>query len=682
MPLTREDQLALGLPPPAKGEEEFSKVEISKAKKPKRFLHRQRITLSEKDMAKVRERMFKVVSEWEANTTLLHQRLRRYNNQLEGIKAPKDFPWKDSSNLHIPMTEIHITTIHSILSETLVYGDPIWTSKLTIPEGPDATAVDRDIEAFLNFVTRGHLELEDKMDQFLFNACRDPLSILAMDWVEEYETRFDIATFDSVADFQKRFASPKEAGCSEEAYRGFIAQINDPKDGQAVVKVKEYAVSYRGPHARNVELKDFVVVPVTSPNIRYAMFYGDQFTERSNYFRVRANAKWFDKEEVETMLTKPGSSQARDLISQQQDRIEGLGRARETPVDEYHCVQGNLSIDLNDDGEEELYHVVFHKDTKSVLRFEEYPYWHNRPNYIPGRIRGRSNRLLGRCIPDMLFDLNEEVDTQHNQRIDARTITLVPSFKKKDISALNQARNDQFFFPGVTFIVKTMDEFEQMKITQTDMGQSLQEEANLFQVAETLTGATAARSGQSNQKDPRAPAKKVQALIAQSNQKIDSYIKWLKPALNEIGSQILDLYYQFTPEYVSFPAFDKGTKAWVVKDIQRKFLRSRTRSVEIARTSVADNPDTEAQRALVEYQIWSKSQLVNQGELTRRTMLRTRVKNIDSLMLSPQEQAQQAQQQGMHKQLQDGPQGDDQPNGMRQGSPDLSPQVLTKGKPK
>lgn len=626
--------------------------------------------------------MFKAVSEWENNTTLLHQRLRRYNNQLEGIKAPKDFPWKNSSNLHIPMTEIHITTIHSILSETLVYGDPIWASKLTMPEGPDATAVDRDVEAFLNFVTRGHLELEDKMDQYLFNACRDPLSIMVLDWVEDYETRFDIATFDSVSDFQNRFRSPKEAGCSEESYKAFIAQINDPKDGQAVVKVKEYAVAYRGPHGRIVELKDFVIVPVTSPTIRYAMFYGDQFTERANYFRVRAESKWFDKDEVETMLEKPGTSQARDLISQQQDRIEGLGRARETPVDEYHCVQGNLSIDLDDDDEEELYHVVFHKDTKAVLRFEEYPYWHNRPNYIPGRIRGRSNRLLGRCIPDMLFDLNEEVDTQHNQRIDARTITLVPSFKKKDISQVNLSRNDQFFYPGVTFTVKTMDEFEQMKITQTDMGQSLQEESNLFQIAETLTGATAARSGQSNQKDPRAPAKKVQALIAQSNQKIDSYIKWLKPSLNEIGSQILDLYYQFTPDYVSFPAFDKGTKSWITKDIQRKFLRSRTRSIEIARTSVADNPDTEAQRALVEYQIWSKSQLVNQDELTRRTMLRTRVKNIDSLMLSKQEQMQQSQEQGMHKQLQEGPQGDDQPNGMREGGPDLSPQTLTKGKPR
>lgn len=681
MSLTREDQLALGLPPPAKGEEEFSRVEISKAKKPKRFLHRQRITLSENDALRVRDRMFKVVTEWENNTTLLHQRLRRYNNQLEGIKAPKDFPWKNSSNLHIPLTEIHLTTIHSILSETLIYNDPVWTSKLTIPEGPEATAVDRDVEAFLNFVTRGHLQLEDPMDQFLFNACRDPLSVMVLDWVEDYETRFDIAVFDSVSDFQNRFTSPKEAGCSLDTYKEFIAQINGP-EGQAVVKVKEYAVAYRGPLGRIVELKDFVIVPVTSPTIRYAMFYGDQFTQRANYFKTLANAKWFDDEEVEAMLSKPGTSEARDLISQQQDRIEGLGRARSTPVDEYHCVQGNLSIDLDNDDEEELYHVVFHKDTKAILRFEEYPYWHNRPNYIAGRIRGRSNRLLGRCVPDMLFDLNEEVDTQHNQRIDARTITLVPSFKKKDISQVNLARIDQSFYPGVTFTVKTMDEFEQMQITQTDMGQSLQEEANLFQVAETLTGATAARSGQSSTRDPRAPAKKVQALIAQSNQKIDSYIKWLKPAMNEIGSQILDLYYQFTPDYVSFPSFDKGTKTWVTKDIQRKFLRSRTRSIEIARTSVSDNPDTEMQRALVEYQIWSKNQLVNQEELTRRTMLKTRVKNIDSLILGPKERMQQSQEQGIHKQLQNGPQGDDQPNGMREGGPDLSPQTLTKGRPK
>jgi hypothetical protein len=678
-PLTNDQQNDLGLTPPPLGEEEVSKVSIEKISDDEEHIYRQRITLNEVDAARVRELMFKAVTEWENNTTLLHNRLRRYNNQMEGIKTPKDFPWKNSSNLHIPITEIHINGTHSILVETVINNDFIWKCRVTLPEDPQAPEVNRDIEEFVDYKSRGELAIDQKLDEYLYNACRDPLALWAMDWVEEYETRFDVAIFQDVDSFQQRFPDPKTAGVTPERYQKLISKILEKPPLR--IKVKEYCVKFRGPYARIVELKDFVIVPVTSPSIRYALFYGDVFTERDNYFRVRANMDWYDKTEVETMLAKPGSQNARDLVSQQQDRIEGLGRARSTPVDERHCVQGNLSIDLNNDGEEELYAVVFHKDTKSILRFEEYPYWHNRPNYIPAGLRKRSNRLLRRCINDMLFDINEEIDTQHNQRIDARTITLVPSFLKKSTSLVKLDRSDQFFYPGVCFTVQSMDELKQMPISQTDMGQSLQEESNLMQIAELETGWISARGGQSNPKDPRASGKKTQALIGQSNQRIDAYLKSLKPSIDEIGSQILELYYQFSPDHVSYPTFSPETKQWIEKDIQRRMLRSRARSIALSHASVLDNPDITAQRALVKYQVWSKNQLINQKELTKRTMLDMREKDIETLMLSDQQSMQQSQQQGIHEQLKGGPDGEGgEATGRKQGGPDLNPQTLTRKK--
>lgn len=676
-PLSSAEQNDLGLTPPPLGEEEVSKVTIENISDDEEHIYRQRLKLSEKDKSKVRDLMFRALKEWEDNTTLLHNRLRRYNNQMEGIKTPKDFPWKNSSNLHIGMTEIHISGVHSILVETILNNDFIYKCKVTLPEDPQATTVNRDIEEFLDYKSRGDLKIDARINEYIFNACRDPLALVAMDWVEEYETRFDIGIFNDADSFQKRFPDPETAGVSPERYNKLIQKILEKPPLR--IKVKEYSVKFRGPHARIVELKDFVIVPATSPSIKYSLLYGDMFTERDNFFNVRANMDWYDKSEVKKMLEQPGSSEARDLVSQQQDRIEGLGRARSTPVDERHCFQGNLSVDLNGDGEEEVYGIVFHKDSKSILRFEEYPYWHNRPNYIPTGLRKRSNRLLYRCINDMLFDINEEIDTQHNQRIDARTVTLVPSFMKKDTSSVNLARADQAFYPGVCFTVKSMDEFKQMEIRQTDMGQSLQEEANLMQVGELLTGWTAARGGQTSQKDPRASGKKTQALIAQSNQKIDAYLKCIKPALDEIGSQTLELYYQYAPDHVSYPKFDPETRQWIERDIKRSQLRNRARAIEISHASVMDNPDVTAQRALVKYQVWSKNPIVNQPELTRRTMLDMREKNIDSLIMSSQDAMNQSAQQGQHAQLQGGPDGESQePTGRRQGGPDLNPQTLTK----
>lgn len=683
-PLSSAEQSDLGLTPPPLGEKEVSKVSIDTISDEEENIYRKRMNLSDADRERVREFMFKAVKEWEDNTTLLHSRLRRYNNQMEGIKTPKDFPWKNSSNLHIGLTEIHISGVHSILVETILNNDFIYKCKVTLPEDPQASFVNRDIEEFLDYKCRGDLEIDKRINEYLFNACKDPLALIAMDWVEEFETRFDIGVFEDVDTFQKRFPDPETAGVSPERYKKLISKIQTAPPLR--IKVKEYAVKFRGPSARIVELKDFVIVPVTSPSIKYSLLYGDMFTQRDDFFRVRANMDWFDPKEVKTMLAQPGSSSSRDLVSQQQDRIEGIGRTRLTPVDERHCFQGNVRIRLSDDAEkkyaeEETYSIVFHKDTKAILRFEEYPYWHNRPNYIPTGLKKRSNRLLYRCINDMLFDINEEIDTQHNQRIDARTITLVPSFMKKSTSLVNLARSDQFFYPGVCFTVQSMDEFKQMEIRQTDMGQSLQEESNLMQVAELLTGWTAARGGQANPKDPRASGKKTQALIGQSNQRIDAYLKTMKPALDEIGSQTLELFYQFSPDHVSYPKFDSDTRKWIERDIQRKMLRSRARSIEVSHASVMDNPDITAQRALVKYQVWSKNQLVNQEELTRRTMLDMREKNIETLMLSKEDAMKQSQEQGQHEQLKAGPDGDSQePTGRRQGGPDLSPQTLTKSK--
>ena len=683
-PLDSAAQSELGLTPPPLGEEEVSKVSIQNIPDDEKHIYRQRLTLSEADANTVRELMFKAVTEWENNTTLLHNRLRRYNNQMEGIKTPKDFPWKNSSNLHIPLTEIHISGVHSILVETVINNDFIWKCRVTLPEDPQSSEVNRDIEEFVDYKSRGDLAIDQKLDEYLYNACRDPLALWAMDWVEEYETRFDVAIFQDVDSFQKRFPDPETAGVTPERYQKYIEKILTKPPLR--IKVKEYCVKFRGPYARIVELKDFVIVPATSPSIKYALFYGDVFTERDDFFRTRANMDWYDRKEVQRMLDQPGSSNARDLVAQQQDRIEGLGRARSTPVDERHCVQGNLRIRLKSDtekeyAEEELYSIVFHKDSKSILRIEEYPYWHNRPNYIPAGLRKRSNRLLRRCINDMLFDINEEIDTQHNQRIDARTVTLVPSFLKKSTSLVKLDRSDQFFYPGVCFTVQSMDELKQMDIKQTDMGQSLQEESNLMQVAELQTGWIAARGGQANPKDPRASGKKTQALIGQSNQRIDAYLKSLKPSIDEIGSQILELYYQFAPDHVSYPKFNPETKQWIERAIKRTFLRSRARSVSLSHASVLDNPDVTAQRALVKYQVWSKNQLINQEELTRRTMLDMREKNVETLLLSGQDALKQSQEEGIHEKLKGGPDGDSQePTGRRMGGPDLNPQTLTKSK--
>lgn len=692
--LTSDQQLEAGLIPPAPGEQEIDpKTKVTKLPTLDHGVYRRRLDLSEADMKKVKDLLDECVREWKQNTSYLNAKLRKYNNRLEGISTPKDFPWPGACSLGMPLSEIHILSLHALVTSTIIDNDPVWFVKELLPSVSEKEKVDPDVEWFLNFVAKIQLNLDVALSEVYYNAFQHPLAIAVMDWMEDIGREYHIEIFETVEEFQARFSDADEAGVSEDTYLGFLAQLAAGEKLQ--IKIEEDVVKYRGPHLRVVELKDLVRAPVNAPNLEYTVFHGDQYRERANWFRVKAKRDWFDKDEVEEMLKQPGENSPIDDISQQQNRIEGISSTPIRKSDEYDCVRGNLRIDLNKDGEEEFYHVVFHPKSKRLLRIEEYPYWHNRINYICFKIRRRTNRLLGRCITDMLWDINEEVDTQHQMRIDSRAITTVPSFKKQlQETTIDFSRKDQHFYPGVVFQLNKMDGFQQLDLKQTDLGTSLQEEQNLFQVAEWLVGnSPSLRAGTPQSKDPRASGKKAQAQIQQSNIRVDDYIKELMTPTNEIGSQSLELYYQFSPKsLIPFAQYDQETGEWIKKEIARAKLRNKNMHVKVARTSILDNPDQIMQRALTNYQIWSKEPLIGgnmkrRHELVRRALFAEREKDISKILPNLEvitqemnEQMKQAQSDPATAQMHDNVQkkvgkGDgkeDKKNGMRQGGPDTS----------
>jgi hypothetical protein len=564
----------------------------------------------------------------------------------------------------------------------------VWYVRTMIPAAGGADDVDPNIEWFLNWVSKIQLKLDDALSEVIYNTLRDPLGITCEDWVEEYKRVYDIQIYEDADTFMQDFPAPQDAGLSEGAYQAIIAEI--ASEGQAQVKIEQRVVSYRGPRLRIVELKDLVVYPATSPSFDYAQFVGDSFRQRVAYFEKRAQLDWFDPKEVASLKKTPGKTQAPDTISNSQDRIEGLGRTRQAP-DEYDCMQGVLKYDFSGEGDEQMYCVVYNPDTKALLRFEDFPYVHNRINYVPYRIKRRSNRLLGQSVPEMTEDMNEEVDTSHQQRIDSRTIMIVPSFKKLEGANFDPTRPDQKFFPGVTFQVRSMTEVQTFDIKQTDLQGTMQEEANLFAIAEQRTRATMLSGGRESQRDPRAPAKKVALLLSQSNRGVDDYIKELRPSFNEVALQTLELYYQYSPETIVFPIQNPETQQWVMKEIARNKLRSSNMSIDVAHTSVVDNPDNAAQRALIEYQILSKEPLIGNNMMRRYSLVRNlaialRRRDVNKLAPPLKQMLEEMMQQNVLgnpmapesiRRLYDNmtsPQkkNGSEPNGMRQGGPDVS----------
>jgi len=707
-PVTTDQEQELGLVGPPPGAPEIDpETHVVKLAKVDSNSYRKLLVLDEKKLERVKKVMKEVVQEWKENTRLQNSKLRTAIDRMEGISDAKDYPWPGSSNLNIPYTEIQILIATDIVASTMLDSDPVFFIREMLPARKDHPEehVDPKIESWWNWVFKKQLNLDEECRMAILLAFRDPVSVLVMDWVTETPKEFSVQVFETVEDFQRRFPDADSAGVPQDTYDKWLGQIGIAHE-PIELEIEERVVRYRGPKARVVELKDLVRSPVACPDLKYTRFHGDQFRERKPFFKGRAKLEQFYKEETEKMLEGNPQNKPIDDIAQQLDTIEGISSNRKTP-DEYDCVRGNLKIDLNDDGEEELYHVVYNPEHNRLLRMERFPYWHNRSNYIPFRIRRKPNRLLGRCFMDMLFDLNEEINTQHNQRIDSRTITTVPTFKvnanETDLIA-RMERKDGYFYPGQKWIMSNINTGMEMLETKVDFQGTLQEEQNLFQIGDMLTGTASAgaRSGMAEKKDPRASGKKQQAQIQQSNQRVDGYIRELKSSIAEAAAQGIELYYQFAPQSVmDYASYDETTDAWLSNEIQRVKLRNRNMTIEVSRTSVLDNPDAILQRAMTDYQLWKDEPLVGQNiqrrwELVRDTMFAERKKNIPKLLPPLKQILEEMKQQDAmagpestpsHEALLEGTQKNSgkskKETGKRQGSPDHRPSQLDRGdKPK
>lgn len=622
------------------------------ARLPKRtaFNRRVPIKLSEDDRVKVVEVMGKVYQEWEENTSQLETKLLRIQNTIEGIRGSKTFPWDSSSNLHIPLIEIHLASLVAITNQTQLDTDRIW--RITTEGVGSANSVASDIEGWLNLTCRDRLSIPESLRGIHYATYRDGTAAGVLDWVSRLKRRYDVRTYTDIDSFQTDFPDPDSAGVSAETYDAFLQEIGI--DGELSIKVTELVEEYKGPELRVVELKNFVVVPVASPALEYAQFVGDRFIQRADFFRQRVREGSYDSEQVEEMLKGAGLTSAPDRIARAQDLIEGIGRNRIVKADEFLCIQGNLRIDLDGDGVEENYPLTYNPQTKRVLQMEEFPYLHNRQNYIAWRFDPRPGRLRGLSIWDKLSDINEEIDTQHNQRIDSRTISTVPSFKKLDTVDFDPTRKDQQFFPGVTFKVRRMGDIEQFNIRQTDLGTSIQEENNLMSLADMVMGIPAGvRSGQTLARDPRASGRKIDTLINESNTRVNDYLKELAVGTQEVARQIIDLYYQFGEDQIGVPRQDAKTGVVVQAQIERMKLRDPSLIIRVDKTSLSDNPDIRSQMAMVKYDLWAKEPLIGQNmkrrrNLVHRTMSDMREKDIEEILPSEEQLlAEIAGQQGM-----------------------------------
>lgn len=517
------------------------------------------VELSEEKRRMVTEAIVKHVRDWYDNTSELRASALKWLDQSEGITTTKDFPWPGCSNLFIPITEIHLNNMHAQARQVMFRDANLWYVK-SVGIDPERQSSAPKIERFLNYVSAVEVPLVKTFSDLTWAAGRDGLAFAQCSWLREYGKKKEVLEFEDIVQFQEKFPSPEVLNIGVEDYAKILAKFSAGK--KVFLTVYETYVKYDAPVVNVIELGNAVFSPVNSPSAQYAKLLGKRFILREEHLKAYAKFGVYYKDIVDDIL-KTGETLGSDQYADHDAKKYALaGITESVEPGQFAFIDGLFRCDLDDDGIEETYIFALHVQSEQLCMFVESPY--TRDPIVPVYCKARPNTIIGRGICQMLEDINAEINTQHNQRIDTRTITTVPTFKAK-ASLLNEfdpRRSDMRFIPGRVFYLSDPGAVEQFTLNKTDLGESLSEESNLFQIADQLTGSTQLRSGQETKADPRAPALKVMQLLAQSNIRLDDYFAEMSgdtktnTGFAAIGAFLIEAYGKFGKERVEFPILE------------------------------------------------------------------------------------------------------------------------------
>ncbi len=579
------------------------------------------------------------IKEWIDDTEELRQRLQDDNDLVEGVVMETDFPFEGASNVHVPVTEMYMEIYKSVEKRSILGADMIW---IATTDDDDLKDMLPEIEDALNYHAIHKWNIKTALANVFWTTNRDGLGVIQLTWEEVYEKATDLILITNIQEFEQEFPSPEESGIPHEEFAAWAKAAANASDEEPLeIPISFEKEVYYGCKAEVVELTNFVTFPATVPDIkdRLCRGYGKEYMARAGSLRDDARNGMFYKDAVNALISK-GAKAVIDPATQAKDDIEGLSRTN--LKDQFRLfnlvIKGRLD---GEEGEEGRYLVTYSYDHDELIQTMEYPYRVDMCALF--RINSRPNRMIGRSIPNKTRDMNDEVDTQHNQRINARTIGTVPVFKAQmnQKKELDPYLRENKWAPGRIFWLTDFAAFEQFKVQPTDQGESLAEETNDMRILDLFLGSAASLlSGGAAPADPNAPGNKTAIMIQQSNLRMDDPLSELREGVSELGNICLSHWYQFGPPILSYQSkvSDGVRPTFETKSLHKKFLRKGIH-IDMAGITVTMNSDAEMQKALQIHQVLLQEPLYAQNDELRMTGLRDalragRVANRERLLPS------------------------------------------------
>jgi len=446
----------------------------------------------------------------------LEERLIEYTRLYEAKPEveTKSFPWEGASNLVVPVVPTAVEAVLSRLLDSIFGGKVIWEPSAKSAKWGDL--VD-PLGVWLNWVGRNVLNMRKVAKDWLLGTIKHGTGITKLTW--------------------------------ERKLRRVVYA-----EGES--EVEEIVVVHDGPRLRAIPLADFFVSAdaITTKDIQNCTWVG----YRSYYTWKDLKEGELSGEFIEVDRIK---NFKRSFGEPYEDQAQEASGVTISEYQDYEIWEIWLSYDVKGDGIPSEIVVKFEPTSRVVLsaaynyfRHQERPF-HLIP-YMP-----REDSLLGIGIPEMLKDIQDEISTIHNQRIDNGTLANTRAFLRRRSALVGQDE----IYPGAFIDVDEMDDVAELRLGDVYPSQ-LQEELHSNSIGEKRTGVSDYTVGRESAAiGSRATATSTMALLREGNKRFRMTIQEVRNALSNIAHQVIMLYQQFAPESTVMYEMFSEKEARIVK---------------------------------------------------------------------------------------------------------------------
>jgi hypothetical protein len=445
-----------------------------------------------------------------------------YEMRIE--ERDRDAPWENAANICVPLIPSELEEFVSRIAGSAILPRPFSVRG----NDPESQSYAHQVEQFYN----GEY-VKNKWQ----SAFRSGIHLSARDGVGITEILWDLT----------------------ETEREIMSQVPDQQGNMSMQKQRIKMVKYDAPRLESVELRDLLLIPAYSTTIDSAdavcrkKYMGEQDLLKL----VKAGIA--DAERVEQVLSFVSTAQG-DLSYDRQgtstyqinNRIDVVDVAV-APPDGVKMNRGPVEIwviytnqyDLDGDGVPEENMLWVHDRSRMLVAYCPFPYWQGRP-FKPLAVFPRPNRFYGFSLVERLRGLSDEINAQHNSRLDLLDWATNPTVMK-DPSGVRIRGEEMSIGPG-TVIDGKPGSVAFLPLPDVPPA-NMQEEQMLIQYASRITGApqTAGNppagsiNGGGQQRSARAAQQQAAVQGMQTNMVISLVREWML----EIFDYIHGLYKQY-----------------------------------------------------------------------------------------------------------------------------------------